>query len=366
MRRRPNHDAPMKTALALAGRGCGRTRPNPPVGAVILREGRVVGRGWHRRAGLPHAEIEAIAEAGAAAHGGTLYVTLEPCSTHGRTPPCTDAIIAAGIKEVVMATRDPNPRHRGRGTRLLRKAGIRVVEGVCEKEARRLIAPFAKWITTGMPYVTLKLGMSLDGRIADKRGASRWITGPESRKVVHELRSRVDAIMVGAGTALADDPSLLPGNPSSAKTIYRVIVDSAGRLPVSAKVLNDGHSAQTIMAVTGRCTARRASLFRGKGAQVWTMPGRGRVSLRALMKRLGKQGLLHILCEGGGEMAESLVRDKLADEIILFVAPIILGGGTKGASMSGPGWRLDTAPSFTLAETAPHGRDLMIRITPVL
>ena len=204
------HEFWMQRALRLARRGEGLTRPNPPVGAVAVKSGKIVGEGYHRRAGGPHAEVVALSKAGTKARGCTLYVTLEPCCTWGRTPPCTDLILSSGVRRVVVSVRDPNPRHSGRGLTLLRRKGIRVIEGVCAEEGMKLIAPFAKWIRRGLPYVTLKLGMSVDGKIADRKGRSRWITGPEARNKVHELRRRVDGILVGGGTVRNDDPSPAP------------------------------------------------------------------------------------------------------------------------------------------------------------
>jgi diaminohydroxyphosphoribosylaminopyrimidine deaminase/5-amino-6-(5-phosphoribosylamino)uracil reductase len=234
----------MREALALARRGVGRTRPNPPVGAVVVRDGRVVGRGFHRRAGMAHAEVEALRDAGGAAAGATLYVTLEPCSSWGRTGPCTEAIVAAGIRRVVVAARDPNPKHAGRGFRILRRAGVAVATGVLAAEGRELLAPFSRWVETGLPWVTLKLGMSVDGRLADATGRSQWITSPASRARVQDMRRTADAIIVGVGTALADDPSLTCRRYPASKP-WRVIVDSRGRLPLKARVLTDGAAGRT-------------------------------------------------------------------------------------------------------------------------
>jgi diaminohydroxyphosphoribosylaminopyrimidine deaminase/5-amino-6-(5-phosphoribosylamino)uracil reductase len=303
----------------------------------------------------------ALRQAGTQAKGATLYVTLEPCSTWGRTPPCTDAIVAAGVTRVVVAVRDPNPVHAGRGIKILRRAGIRVTEHVGTEEALALIAPFAKWITTGKPYVTLKMGMSLDGKIADFAGKSRWITGEQSRQRVMRLRQKADAIMVGIGTAVADDPSLLPAGKTK-RQIYRIIVDSNGRLPLKAKVLNDGHVSRTIIATTAGCTKARQNRYRAKGAQVWELkPFNHRVSLKQLLVSIGHMGLLHVLCEGGGEMAAELVKERLVDHYLFFVAPRILGGREATSPIEGNGWNLKNAPRLAFVDCERSGEDILLR-----
>lgn len=349
----------MERALELARRGEGRTRPNPPVGAVVVKGGRVLGEGYHHRAGLPHAEVEALSKLGREARGATIYVTLEPCSTHGRTPPCTDLIIEKGVKRVVISVSDPNPKHRGRGLRLLRKAGVEVVAGVCEEAGKALLAPFAKWVTTGIPFVTLKMGMTLDGRIADSKGISRWITGAASRAEVRRLRQRADAIMVGQNTAVTDDPSLR-WSKSAHLNPKRIIVDSAGKLPLQAQVLTDGQAQNTIIATTQACSNERVAEYLEAGAAVWQC-GRGkRVSLSILMKKLGESGILHLLCEGGGQLAEQLVRSDLVDAFEFFVAPKIIGG--RGAAVvGGNGWSLKSAPELKFTETRMVGNDIWMR-----
>ncbi len=299
------HERWMRHALALARRGEGRTHPNPPVGAVVVKGGRILGEGYHRRAGLPHAEVEALKELGARSVGATLYVTLEPCSTHGRTPPCTQHVIDCGIARVAVAVPDPNPAHGGRGLRQLRAAGIEVISGVCREEGAALLAPFETWITTGLPYVTLKMGMTLDGRIADAKGESRWITGAAARREVQRLRKRVDAIMVGCGTAVADNPSLR-WSKVAARNPKRIIVDSTGRVSPQSQVFTDGQSRNTIVVTAGACTQGRVAAYEAAGAAVW-LCGRGRrVNLRLLLQKLGKAGLLHVLCEGGANWRRNL------------------------------------------------------------
>ncbi|MBM4142266.1 MAG: bifunctional diaminohydroxyphosphoribosylaminopyrimidine deaminase/5-amino-6-(5-phosphoribosylamino)uracil reductase RibD [Lentisphaerae bacterium] len=350
----------MRRALALAARGEGRTRPNPPVGAVLVVRGRAVGEGYHARAGGPHAEIVALRRAGAAARGATLYVTLEPCCTAGRTGPCTEAVIRAGVKRVVAAVRDPNPRHNGRGLAALRRADVAVSEGCCAPAAERLIAPFAKWVTTGLPYVTLKMAATLDGRIADAAGRSRWISGPAARRTVGRMRRKADAIMVGRRTACLDDPSLR-APAAAAPGPWRLVVDSAGRVPARARVLADGAAQRTIMAVTGRCGPAAQRRYERAGATVWRVrAARGRVSLPALLRRCGRESFLRVLCEGGGELAHALVAGGLADELVWFVAPRVLGA--EGApALRGPGWPLAAAPAFTTAEVRRVGEDVMVR-----
>ena len=351
----------MTEALRLARLGQGLTRPNPPVGAVVIKNGRLVGRGYHRKAGGPHAEVYALRQAGSRARGATLYVTLEPCSTWGRTPPCTDAILKSGITRVVAAIADPNPRHAGKGFRLLRRAGVEVASGVGAVMAREILAAFSSAMIRRRPYVTLKLAESLDGRIADETGRSKWISGPAARNVVQQLRRQVDAIMVGAGTVLKDDPSLLP-RPAKGRMPYRIIVDASGRIPASRRVFTDKAAAQTILATTQRCPKHRRTGYAAKGATVWVLPaagGRG-VSLAALMRSLHALGVLHVLCEGGSELAASLLKAKLVDEMLLFVAPVVMGGTGLGA-IGGKGWPLAAAPRLRIVETRRVGDDILIR-----
>jgi diaminohydroxyphosphoribosylaminopyrimidine deaminase / 5-amino-6-(5-phosphoribosylamino)uracil reductase len=359
-----HHERWMRRALDLARRGEGMTRPNPPVGAVVVRGSRAVGEGHHRRAGGPHAEIEALRQAGAKAEGGTLYVTLEPCSTWGRTPPCTDAILAAGLRTVVVSTLDPNPVHTGRGLRLLRKQGVRVVTGVCGEQGRYLVAPFAKWVTTGRPYVTLKLAMSLDGKIADRCGASKWITGGEARCLVHDLRRRVDSIVVGGGTVRRDDPVLLP-RPSRGRRPWRVIVTRKGDIPGKAHVLSDPDALRTIVAVANSCSDGLVKRLAAKGVEVLKAPEtRDGVSLAELLNQLGRRGLLHVLCEGGAELAASLVKRGLVDEFFFVIAPCILGGREGVGAVGGRGWRLGKGPRLRFVSWGQAGKDLVLRARP--
>lgn len=353
----------MRKALLLAERGRGLTRPNPPVGAIVVRNGTMVGSGFHGKAGKPHAEVIALRSAGEKARGATLYVSLEPCSTWGRTPPCTDEILRSGVSRVVVSTLDPNPKHQGRGLSALKKAGIEVVSGVCEESGREMIKAFSKWIATGKPYLTLKMGMTLDGKIADYRGVSKWITCRESRAAVMRLRRKADAVLVGGRTARIDNPSLQSKGPNR-KQLYRIIVDSSGLLPLSASVLNDGNAQNTFIVTTSRCSMRKRGSYEAKGARVLEISGsRGHVSLTRLFQYLGRLGLLHVLCEGGGQLAGSLVNSGLVDEYIFFVAPRILGGKAIPVT-AGPGMTLPLSRHLGFIGFEKVGKDIMIRAVP--
>lgn len=350
----------MRQALDLARRGEGLTRPNPPVGAVLINRGRIIGQGWHKKAGGPHAEVLALRQAGSKSRGGTLYVTLEPCSTTGRTPPCTEAIIQAGVARVVVGTVDPNPRHAGRGLRKLRRTGIQVDVGACRKEAQHLIAPFACHQRHQRPYVSLKLGLSLDGRIADRTHSSRWITGPEARKAVQGMRRSADAILVGAGTVRHDNPSLWP-RPDKRRNPWRVVVVNKGPLPSDAQVFTDSHADRTIVAASRGWQPRLANQIRQNGATVLELPEARLLS--SLMKELWQRDILKVLCEGGGGLAGHLIQAKLVDELCIFLSPMCIGGPV-GAS-GNTTWRLDQAPQFVRKEIRPVGKDLFLRMVPI-
>ncbi len=315
----------MHRALELARRGQGRTSPNPLVGAVVVREGQEVGCGYHAAAGGPHAEAVALAAAGPLARGATLYVTLEPCDHHGRTPPCTEAILAAGIRRVVVAHEDPDPRVRGRGIARLRAAGVEVAVGVLEEEARRLNAAYLKHRTTGLPLVTVKWAMSLDGRIATRTGSSRWITGPQAREEAHRLRDIHDAVLVGIGTVLRDDPALtcrIPGG----RDPLRVVVDSRLRMPDHARMLREG-SSPVVVATTHRARPEDVDRLRQAGAEVWVCGEEdGRVDLLDLFRRLAQRGVLSVLVEGGSTLNAAVLEAGLVDRIVAFIAPVLIGG----------------------------------------
>jgi diaminohydroxyphosphoribosylaminopyrimidine deaminase/5-amino-6-(5-phosphoribosylamino)uracil reductase len=349
----------MRLALDLARRGEGLTRPNPPVGAVVVKNGRKIGQGWHKKAGGPHAEVFALRQAGAAARGATLYVTLEPCSTFGRTPPCTDAVLRAGIARVVVAMADPNPKHAGRGLRLLRQAGLQIDVGAGAAEAAALIAPFACHMLRQRPFITLKLGVSLDGRIADHTHSSRWITGPEAREVVQAMRRASDAVMVGAGTVRHDNPSLWP-RPDGKRNPWRVVVVRNGPMPLHAQIFTDEHAARTLVAAPKGWQPACARKIRKAGATVLELPKNG--FLPALAKELGRLGILRVLCEGGGILAGELIQAGLVDELCLFLSPMLIGGpvGAIGAAT----WRLPQAPRFRRVESKSVGQDWFLRLAP--
>ncbi len=326
----------MRRALALARRGLGKTSPNPAVGAVLVRKGRVIGEGWHRRAGGPHAEVFALR--GVNAHGATLYVTLEPCSTWGRTPPCTDAIIAAGVKRVVVAARDPNPKHNGRGLKMLRRAGIRVEAGLLADEAARMNEAFNKWISTGIPLVIAKAGMSLDGKIATRTGDAKWITGEAARREGHRLRARVDAILVGTNTAVRDDPELTVRHGVRGQQPWRVVVDARGRVSRKAKVFTDGQRRRTLVLTASLAPATWRRYLLRMGAEAIVLPHKNaRIDLQAALKALGRRDITSVLVEGGGELLGSLFDARLVDKVALFYAPIVIGGRGAVASVAGEG-----------------------------
>lgn len=325
----------MQRALELAERGRGFVEPNPLVGAVVVRDGVMVGEGWHQRFGESHAEVNALTAAGEAARGATLYVTLEPCCHHGKTPPCSDAVLKAGIRHVVAAMRDPFPQVSGRGAELLRAAGVTVDLGVGGSEARRLNAPYLTLLEEGRPYVHLKWAMTLDGKLATRTGDSKWISGEASRAVVHELRGRVDGILVGIGTALADDP-LLTARPAGPRMAARIVLDSQARLPLDSQLVKTARQTPTIMA-TSRLAQTRVEGLRAAGCEVLELPDRdGRSSLPALLSELGKRRMTNLLVEGGAAVLGSFLDAGMVDEVHVFVAPVLVGGAS-AASVGGAG-----------------------------
>lgn len=349
----------MALALSLGRRGMGRVWPNPAVGCVIVQSGRIVGRGQTADGGRPHAEPVALVQAGDAAHGATAYVSLEPCAHHGQTPPCADALIAAGVARVVIATGDPDPRVGGRGIAMLRDAGIVVDTGVLEKQARRDHAGFFLRVTENRPFVTLKLAGTLDGRIATASGESQWITGPEARRAVHLMRARHDAVMVGAGTVRTDDPALTARGMGDLHQPVRVVVSRAMKIPATAQL------AQTARDVP-------VWLCHGTGADVADWTARGAISLPcaisagqvdpvAAMAALAGQGITRVFCEGGGMLAASLLSAGLVDALVVFSAGLAIGAeGTPSLAAMGVD-RLASAPRFTLDQVRPIGGDIMHR-----
>jgi diaminohydroxyphosphoribosylaminopyrimidine deaminase/5-amino-6-(5-phosphoribosylamino)uracil reductase len=370
----------MRQAVGLARRGCGLTSPNPAVGAVLVKGGKIIGRGWHRRAGEPHAEIEALCDGQKHGHnprGATLFVTLEPCCTQGRTPPCTDAIIAAGIKHVVVGTVDPNPKHSGRAFKILRRAGImidvfgvprsrgkdntshpsRLKAGLQTKlagECARLNEAFNHWIVHHTPFVTVKAAMTLDGKIATASGESKWITGEKARACGMKLRQGADAVLVGINTILADNPSLTVRSVQSPKSkvqsqrLRRIILDSMARTPLTAKVVGDKCAALTTIVVSKRAPKNRVAAL-SKRVNVWVAPAvrlstldsrlSTRIDLRWLMRKLGAENVTSLLVEGGGEVNASFLLGGLAQRVAFFYAPKILGGRDSHKAVAGEGAR---------------------------
>jgi diaminohydroxyphosphoribosylaminopyrimidine deaminase/5-amino-6-(5-phosphoribosylamino)uracil reductase len=384
----------MHLALRLARRGYGTTSPNPIVGAVLVKGGKIIGRGWHRRAGLPHAEVEALQDAQKRGHnpkGATLYVTLEPCSTHGRTPRCTDAIIAAGIKRVVVGAMDTNPKHSGRAFRILRRVGIAVESfGIprlrgpnrlkaelqtLADEYARLNEGFNHWIVHRMPFVTVKAAMTLDGKIATASGESKWITGKKARAYGMKLRQGSDAILVGINTVLADDPSLtfrsVQGPKSkvqSPKRLRRIILDSMARTPLKAKVVSDKFAALTTVAVSKRAPKNRVATL-AKCVNVVVAPlkksairnPQSQIDLRWLLKKLGSENVTSLLVEGGGEVNASFLLGGLAQRVVFFYAPKILGGRDSLKAVAGEGAKsIREALELHAVEWRKIGADLMM------
>jgi diaminohydroxyphosphoribosylaminopyrimidine deaminase/5-amino-6-(5-phosphoribosylamino)uracil reductase len=384
----------MRLALQLARRGYGATSPNPMVGAVVVQRKKIIGRGWHHRAGEPHAEIEALRDALKRGHnvkGATLYVTLEPCCTHGRTPPCTEAIKAAGIKRVVVGATDPNPQHRGRAFGILRRAGIAVVHGVLGEECEGLNEAFNHWIVRRTPLVTVKAGMTLDGKIATAAGESKWITGERARAHGMKLRQGADAILVGINTVLADDPSLTVRSPKTegrnskegrspksedgspepeahlalpaglGHPLRRIVLDAWGRTPLGAKVASDEYAALTTIVVSEQAAKRRVADL-AKRVRVMVAPSSdGKIDLRWLLKKLGSEEVTSLLVEGGGEVNASFLLPGLARRIAFFYAPMILGGRDSRRAVAGEGARtLAESLSLTDLEWRRLGPDWLL------
>lgn len=329
----------MRRALELAGQGRGRTSPNPMVGAVLVKGRRAVGEGFHQRVGGPHAEVNALRAAGPEAEGSTLYVTLEPCTHFGRTPPCVDAVLGAGVGRVVVGMLDVNPAVAGQGVRRLQETGVAVEVGLLERECRRLNEAYITWMTEARPFVTMKVASSLDGKIATYLGESRWISGQESRRRVHALRAEADAVMVGAETACRDDPELTVREvEGEVRQPLRVVVDSTLRLPASARLLAGPPEARTIVATTEKAPLERRKAVEELGRQVLVLPERqGRVDLRSLMGRLAEMEVVSLLLEGGGELNASMVEEGLVDKVLVILAPMLVGGREAPSSLDGLG-----------------------------
>lgn len=333
----------MRMALDLAGKGEGFTSPNPMVGAVIVKNGKVVGKGYHRASGEAHAEVNAIDDAGALTQGSTLYVTLEPCNHTGRTPPCTEKVLAAGIKRVVVAMIDPNPGVKGGGTTYLKSRGLDITTGICENRAKKCNEVYIKYVKTKRPFTIIKCAATLDGRIATRTGDSKWVTGEKSRRFVHRLRHAVDAIMVGINTVEKDNPSLttrLTNRPGNFKGLdpVRIVIDTHLRIPEEAKLLQLESDSDTII-ITGRLASKdKKARIEKKGAKVVESPVKdGLIDLDILMDRLGALGITSLLIEGGSRITASALSAGIADKIVFFFAPKILGGDDGVPVCRGPG-----------------------------
>ncbi len=352
----------MSHALALAARGLGRTWPNPAVGCVIVNAGRIVGRGWTQPTGRPHAERMALDQAGSAARGATAYVTLEPCAHHGKTSPCADALIAAGITRVVSAQTDPDPRVSGRGHAMLRAAGISLTEGLCEAQARTLQAGFLKRVTKGLPYTTLKLAATLDGRIATATGESRWITGPAARRAVHAMRLTHDAVLTSSATARADDPDLTARDIGASHQPLRILLDATLKHSPDSRLGRTAAQHPVWLLHTAAAPAAARSAWQATRTRLIEIPASGpHLNLTEAFRSLASEGLTRILIEAGGSLAAALIRADLIDELALFTAGALIGA--EGTAVLGPLGltALSDAPRPALIAQETHGQDILTR-----
>ncbi|HEY8475965.1 MAG TPA: bifunctional diaminohydroxyphosphoribosylaminopyrimidine deaminase/5-amino-6-(5-phosphoribosylamino)uracil reductase RibD [Chloroflexota bacterium] len=354
----------MRRALALARRALPSAHPNPAVGAVVVHHGEIVGQGFTQPPGQAHAEIVALARAGERARGATLYVTLEPCCHHGRTPPCVDAIVAAGVSEVRLATIDPSPWVNGEGVRRLEAAGVRTVVGEGAAEARRLNEAYFKYVSSGLPFVTAKYAMTADGKIATSHGRSRWISGAAAREVVARLRAEHDAVLVGVETVLRDDPQLTarPGGRLGRRQPLRVVVDSRLRLPLDARLVSGGLPGATLVLTTELAPPERRVELERRGVQVAVVPSRGeRVDLRAAMMELARREVVSVLVEAGGTLLAALLAEGLVDKVVAFVAPKLFGGTDALTPVEGAGIE-DPLEALELVDPVWRrvGRDIML------
>ncbi len=354
----------MRQALIEARKGLGRTSPNPCVGAVVVRDGRIVGRGYHQRAGTPHAEVHALADAGELTVGATVYVTLEPCNHTGRTPPCTEALLRAGVRRVVVGMADPNPQVRGGGSQYLREQGVEVCEGVCEAECQAINRPFVKHSRSGLPWVILKAGLSLDGRISYSPGQGGRITGEVSQGFVHRLRDRCDALLIGIGTALIDNPSLTTRLPSGlGRDPIRVLLDSRLRCLPKARLLTQDSAAPTWIFHGPKAPEQQRLDLHQAGARLFetACDEAGRLDLAAILARLGREGLTTVLVEGGANIHASLLRYRLADEAMLFYAPLFIGDQGTPLLTAHPNTALQGYPHLRSIVTRRLGDDILLR-----
>lgn len=356
----------MDLALRLAQRGRGKVEPNPMVGAVLVREDRIIGKGYHRIFGGPHAEINALDDCQESACGATMYVSLEPCCHQGKTPPCTQALIAAGLSRVVVAAKDPSEKVAGHGLEQLRQAGIEVTVGPCAEQARRLNAPFFKLHRKGRPFVLLKWAQSLDGKIAAPAGESRWISNEESRRFAHRLRRQCRAILVGIGTALADDPLLTPRPAIRGRTLLRIVLDSRLRLPMDSQLVRTAQQAPLLIATTGHAIKERqdvAATLTKNGVEVYPVcPGPGPIDLNCLLDLLGQRRISTLMVEGGSGVLRQFIEQRLADEVHVFLCPQIIGGTEAASPIAGkvPD-EIAAALKLVHVTTRRFGEDVLIR-----
>ena len=353
----------MRMAIRLAGKGIGKASPNPMVGAVVVKSGKIIGRGYHKKCGDYHAEINAINSVKGSIRGSTFYITLEPCSHYGRTPPCVDTLIKSGLKRVVVGTPDPNPEVNGKGIRTLRSKGIKVDVGILDTECRKLNDHYFKFIKSGIPYVTVKYAQTLDGRIATKTGDSQWISSEASRKYVHCLRTINDCIMVGAGTVTADNPQLTVRHVKGRNPL-RIIVDSNLRIPIKSSVLTDGNPHQTIIATTSNAPSRKTTAIKKLGVEVLVVKKErnGKVRFSSLLKELGKREIMSVLVEGGSGMITSLLKVNLVDKMIIPISPKILGKGLEAIGDLNIN-KIKNAIHFSSFKTMKKGDDLIFEGT---
>jgi diaminohydroxyphosphoribosylaminopyrimidine deaminase/5-amino-6-(5-phosphoribosylamino)uracil reductase len=353
----------MQRALDLAALALGRTSPNPVVGAVVVKDGLIVGEGYHQKAGTPHAEINALLQAGEHARGADIYVTLEPCSHYGKTPPCVNALIEAGVKRVVAAVLDPNPLVSGQGMNILKQAGIQTQVGVLEQSARRLNEAFFKYITTKRPFVALKTAITMDGKIATCQGSSRWITGEEARRYVHRLRNQFDGIMVGIGTVLADDPLLNTRlDNEETQDPVRIIVDGQLSLPLDSQIVKTSYKQSTLVYTSHTADENREAALKEKGVEVIRIDGcQDNLNLDQLMGDLGQRQLISVLVEGGAGLNASLLEQRLIDKIYWFIAPKMVGGINAPGPIAGAGVHtMDEALLLHDMRVQQIGADLLI------
>ena len=350
----------MRLALSLAKKGEGKVSPNPMVGAVLVKNGKLIAKGYHRYFGGPHAEVEAIQRAKDKARGCTLYVTLEPCSHYGKTPPCTQAIIRAGVRRVIIATLDPNPVNSGRGVQELKKAGIETELGVCEEEATKVNEAFFKFMKKKIPFVVVKVASSLDGKIATSKGESKWITGQKAREFAHRLRDKMDAILVGINTVISDDPSLLAPSKDS---LARVILDSKLRIPLNSKILKDQDKADTFIFTTSKADRQKLCELKSRGIKVAIVKEDqdGRVDLEEVLKKLASLEIMILLVEGGGKVIGSFFDKGLVDKLFLFLAPRIIGGRNSLTWVEGRGVDLlSQTPHIEVSSLRKIGQDFLL------